>query len=101
MAYVLKIALEREKKDYDKLEHMHQKSPLLIIKETERVRRVTWRMGIVGSALSMFLVWCMKVKNSSLVSIGVVSWITITACLNFRAYHVEDIGMQKLIDVLG
>ena len=98
--YVLKVALEREKKDYDKLEHMQQKDPRKIINETERVRRVTWRMGIVGSALTMSLLWCMQVKCSSLMSVGVVSWITITACLNFRAYHVEDIGMQKLIEVL-
>lgn len=72
---------------------------------TERVRRVTWRMGIIGSALTMFLLFCMGVTCSSFFSVGLVSWVTITGCLNFRAYHVEDIGMQnlkkKLVDGSG
>jgi hypothetical protein len=38
----------------------------------------------------------MGVTCSSLFSVGLVSWVTITGCLNFRAYHVEDIGMQHL-----
>ena len=96
----MSIALEREKKDFDKLEHLEVKSALHILTETERVRRVTWRMGIIGSCLTMFLLWCMNVKCSSFFSVGVVSWITITACLNFRAYHVEDIGMQHVLKLI-
>ena len=92
--WVLKIAIEREKKDFDTLEHLQVDTRAQVMQATERVRRVTWRMGIIGSALTMFLLFCMN--HSHIFSAGVVSWITITGCLNFRAYHVEDIGMKHL-----
>ena len=57
-------------------------------------------MGVLGSALTMLLLYCMGVTCSSLFSVGIVSWITITGCLNFRAYHVEDIGMQHIKNIL-
>jgi len=91
---VLKIALEREKKDFDKLEHLEFTTRGQVLEATERVRRVTWRMGIIGAALTMFLLYCMN--HPQVFSAGLVSWITITGCLNFRAYHVEDVGTRHL-----
>jgi hypothetical protein len=94
--YLVKICIQREKADFDKLEHLRASSTEEVFVATERVRRVTWRMGVLGSAVTMFLLFCMGVTCSSLFSVGLVSWVTITGCLNFRAYHVEDIGMQHL-----
>ena len=95
------ISIQREKHDFDKLEHLQAETPEHVLQATERVRRVTWRMGIIGAMLTMFILYCMGVQTSSMVSVGVASWIAITACLNFRAYHVEDIGSQHLKDVLN
>jgi hypothetical protein len=97
----LYISIQREKHDFDKLEHLDVQTPQEVLQATERVRRVTWRMGIIGALFTMFLLFCMGVKTSSMVSIGVASWIAITACLNFRAYHVEDIGAHHLKEVLN
>jgi len=94
--YLVQVCIQREKADFDKLEHLHASSMEEVFVATERVRRVTWRMGVIGSFLTMFLLFCMNVTCSSLLSVGLVSWVTITGCLNFRAYHVEDIGMQHL-----
>ena len=90
------ISIQREKHDFDKLEHLEAESAEEVLKATERVRRVTWRMGIIGAILSVCLLHFMGVQTSSLFSVAVVCWITITACLNFRAYHVEDIGAQHM-----
>jgi hypothetical protein len=94
------ICIQREKSDFDKLEHLTAQSVEHVLKSTERVRRVTWRMGVLGSAVTMFLLYCMGVTSSSMFSVGLVSWVSITGCLNFRAYHVEDIGMQHLKKIL-
>lgn len=99
--YLVYICIQREKNDFDKLEHLQAESVDHVLKSTERVRRVTWRMGVLGSAISMFLLFCMGVTCSSLFSVGLVSWVTITGCLNFRAYHVEDIGMNHLKTILA
>jgi hypothetical protein len=88
-------AVYQETSDILKLETLDG-SQLDILQGVERVRRVTWRMGLIGAALMMLLLHLMKVEISSPFSVGVVGWIFITSCMNFRAYHVEDIGTLKL-----
>ena len=58
-------------------------------------------MGIIGAMFTMFILFCMGVQTSSMASIGVATWIAITACLNFRAYHVEDVGALHLKEFLN
>lgn len=87
----------QEAADFLKLESLHPAlSTTEILDATERVRRVTWRIGLLGAALLMLLLYAMGVTSSSPFSVGVAAWICITSCLNFRAYHVEDIGAAML-----
>ena len=94
-ALALGKAVYQETSDILKLETLDG-TPLEILQGVERVRRVTWRMGLIGAALMMLLLYLMKVEISSPFSVGVVGWIFITSCMNFRAYHVEDVGTSKV-----
>ena len=96
---LLKISYQ-EAADFLKLEDLKATTAEEVLVATERIRRVTWRIGLLGAALVMGLLYLMKVEISSPYSVGVVSWICITSCLNFRAYHVEDMGAQHLRKVL-
>lgn len=94
-AIVLGKAVYQEVSDILKLEVLDG-TQLEILQGVERVRRVTWRMGLFGALLMMVLLHLMKVEISSPFSVAVVGWIFITSCMNFRAYHVEDVGTLKL-----
>ena len=95
IAIVLKAGYQ-EAADFLKLEAVKENQPEKIIESTERIRRVTWRMGLLGASLLMLLLYAMGVTSSSPFSIGVAAWICITSCLNFRAYHVEDMWSSLL-----
>jgi hypothetical protein len=86
----------QEAADFLKLEDLKADTVEEVLQATERIRRVTWRIGLLGAALVMGLLYLMKVEISSPYSVGVVSWICITSCLNFRAYHVEDVGAEHI-----
>jgi len=81
--------VEERRKEYEKnLQDIHG-----ALKTVERVRRVTWRWGILGSLfLSLLLVTMQAVKPDHWLHVAVPAWVVITSCLNFRAYHVEDEG---------
>jgi hypothetical protein len=53
-------------------------------------------MGLIGASILVILLYLMNVETSSTFSVGVGGWIVITSCLNFRAYHVEDVGSLKM-----
>jgi hypothetical protein len=95
VAIILKAGYQ-EGADFLKLESLQTTSPPEVLEAVERVRRVTWRIGLIGAALLMFLLYLMGVTSSSPFSVGVAAWICITSCLNFRNYHVEDVGSLKL-----
>lgn len=64
----------------------------------ERVRRVTWRIGILGAMIcAALLLGSNVITPSQFVGAAAVSWIAITAVLNFRAYHVEDEATAVLL----
>ena len=94
-AILLKAGYQ-EGADFLKLESLQTTSPQEVLEAVERVRIVTWRIGLIGAALLMFLLYLMGVTSSSPFSVGVAAWICITSCLNFRCYHVEDVGSLKL-----
>ena len=90
---------ERETQDFYKIENKRkefEKDPGDIedaLKTVERVRRVTWRWGIMGAlVLSLLLVAMRAVQPDHWLHVAVPAWVVITSCLNFRAYHVEDEG---------
>lgn len=94
------IALRKESDDFAKVEKkrdevLRGKATVQdMLLQVERVRRVTWRMGIIGSCILASLAYSMNlIELKQFVSIAVPSWIVITSVLNFRAYHVEDEGM--------
>lgn len=63
----------------------------------ERVRRVTWRMGVLGALiLSAMLVLTGVIPVRDIPKAGLPAWIVLTSVLNFRAYHVEDEGTAVL-----
>jgi len=73
----------------------------LIMTATERVRRVTWRMGVCGAAiLALMLVLCKVITWSQFAAAAVPSWIMLTSVLNFRAYHLEDEQTTALRHIL-
>lgn len=97
------IALRKEADDFAKIEKkrddvLKDKSTVKeMVSQVERVRRVTWRMGILGSSILASLLYAMNlIPLSNWISVAVPSWIIITSVLNFRAYHVEDEGMLVL-----
>jgi len=104
--YVIVVAARNEGKDWMKLEeardkaiqHRDVKSMMI---QVERLRRVTWRMGILGSSILATLLYFMNViPLSSWVSTAAASWIVVTSVLNFRAYHLEDEGSKVIASVL-
>jgi hypothetical protein len=90
----------QEAADFLKLEDLKPNTIEDVLNATERIRRVTWRIGLLGAALMMGLLYLMRVEISSPYSVGVVAWICITSCLNFRAYHVEDMGAEHIKKIL-
>lgn len=97
------IALRKESDDFARVEKKRddvlkgKATVQEMMLQVERVRRVTWRMGIIGSFILASLVYSMNlIPLEHFVSIAVPSWIVITSVLNFRAYHVEDEGMMVM-----
>lgn len=97
------IAVRKESDDFAKVEKKRDEvlkgkaTVQDMMLQVERVRRVTWRMGIIGACVLASLVYSMNlVPLEHFISIAVPSWIIITSVLNFRAYHVEDEGMLVL-----
>ena len=73
-----------------------------LIDQVERVRRVTWRMGVMGSLILFAMLYGSNVVEMiNMVPCVLLSWIAITAVLNFRAFHVEDEATIVLRKYLG
>lgn len=98
--YVCVIALKREGEDWMKVEKTRDETLTsgdvsAMIDQVERVRRVTWRMGVLGSCILSTLLFFMDViPLKKWMSCAAGSWIIITTALNFRAYHLEDEGTK-------
>lgn len=97
------VALRHESDDWMKVERKRddvlagRASVFEMVTQVERVRRVTWRMGVLGALLlSATLVAMRVISLDSFVSAAVPAWIVVTSVLNFRAYHLEDEGTQVL-----
>jgi pheromone shutdown protein TraB len=83
--------VEDIRRDILKQAHVNKSDIERIMTATERVRRVTWRMGVCGAAiLALMLVLCNIISWSQFAAAAVPSWIMLTSVLNFRAYHLED-----------
>jgi len=83
--------VEEIRKDILKKTESNEDDIVRIMNATERMRRVTWRMGICGAALLSFvLIQCNVISWSQFGAAAVPSWILLTSVLNFRAYHLED-----------
>ena len=105
-AYIIAIAARNEGNDWMKIEATREdaiksQDLSMMMTQVERVRRVTWRMGVLGASILATLLFFMNViPLTSWVSVAAASWIVVTSVLNFRAYHLEDEGskvFQKLI----
>jgi len=77
--------------------YLAQKDPLTIADvetmafHTERIRRVTWRIGVIGAMiLATLLVACRIIPWEKWFAAAVPGWIAVTAVINFRAFHLED-----------
>ena len=98
--YVIYVAAKKESEDWMKIEAARDDAIKThnvkkMFKHVERVRRVTWRMGVLGASLLATLLYFMNViPSTSWVSTSVASWIVVTTVLNFRAYHLEDEGTR-------
>lgn len=99
VAVLVSRALTAEKKDWWATEDVCRRcavgtsSAQMCIDRVERTRRVTWRSGVIGAyALTALLFFANVIQEESLLSAMCISWIVITSCMNFRAYHVEDEG---------
>lgn len=95
-----------EASDFMKLERARKDAiskPVPVVVEdmvvaVERVRRVTWRIGILGALIcAAILLGSNIIAPSQFVGAAAVAWIAITAVLNFRAYHVEDEATAVLL----
>lgn len=93
------VALRKESEDWMKVEQ--KRAEVLkgvggaedMMAQVERVRRVTWRMGILGSLVLAATLLAMHVIHvDQIVMVAVPAWVVVTSVLNFRAYHVEDEG---------
>ena len=82
----------REKIDFEKVETVCRQQTLPeCMNVVERTRRVTWRFGVLGALCTSMMLLAMGVVNTSnWIHVTLASWIVITSCMNFRAYHVED-----------
>lgn len=102
MGFLAKLTLVSESRDWHFLEdlrtHLLDKQESITIQEledvamhTERIRRVTWRSGVLGAGiLACMLVACRLITWDQWVAAAIPSWVMITSVMNFRAYHVED-----------
>ena len=62
-----------------------------LLEMTERVRRISWRMGICTAAMAcLTLMLCGVVPREKALPAALICWVWVTAALNFRAFHVED-----------
>lgn len=102
-AFVGLVALRHESDDWMKVERKRDDAlagraeVMDMVTQVERVRRVTWRMGVLGAlVLAATLVAMRVIDMDRFVSAAVPAWIVVTSVLNFRAYHVEDEGTQVL-----
>ena len=96
-AFVGLVALRHESDDWMKVELKRddvlagRATASDMMTQVERVRRVTWRMGVLGAlVLGATLVAMRVIPLDNFVSACVPAWIVVTSVLNFRAYHVED-----------
>ena len=108
MVFLLRLVLKSESRDWSFMENLRttlvdREEPLQVAEvadvahHTERIRRVTWRMGIVGaSILATMLVGCQLITWDQWVAAAIPSWVMITSVMNFRAYHIEDEHTQVL-----
>jgi hypothetical protein len=98
--YACLVALKQESEDLSRIERLRSealkgKDAKGMIFEVERVRRITWRLGVLGaSALSTLLLFMHVIPREKWVSCVVASWVLITSVLNFRAFHLEDEGTK-------
>jgi hypothetical protein len=105
-AYIIVIAARNEGNDWMKVEEarakaLTSKDVKSMMAQVERVRRVTWRMGILGaSVLATLLLFMNVIPLKSWISTAAASWIVVTSVLNFRAYHLEDEGSKVIASVL-
>jgi hypothetical protein len=104
-AYIIFVAARSEGRDWMKIEKASadsiERKDFQALKLVERVRRVTWRMGILGASILATLLFFMRViSHEQWVSTAAASWIVITSVLNFRAYHLEDEGTKVIASVL-
>ena len=102
------VALRHESDDWMKVERKRDDvlsgrgEMLEMVTQVERVRRVTWRMGVLGAlVLSATLVAMRVIPLDAFVSAAVPAWIVVTSVLNFRAYHLEDEGTQVVRSKAG
>jgi hypothetical protein len=102
------VALRHESDDWMKVERKRDDvlagrgAMLDMVTQVERVRRVTWRMGVLGAlVLSATLVAMRVIPLDAFVSAAVPSWIVVTSVLNFRAYHLEDEATQVVRSKAG
>ena len=93
------VALRKESEDWMKVEHKRndalrgKATAEDMLAQVERVRRVTWRMGVLGAVILAALLVAMRVIcTDQIVLVAVPAWVVVTSVLNFRAYHVEDEG---------
>jgi pheromone shutdown protein TraB len=111
-AYIVVIVWKWERDDWYKIEDIRKDilkktqtnndDIIRIMNATERMRRVTWRMGICGAAILAFiLIQCNIISWSQFIAAAVPCWILITSVLNFRAYHLEDEQTTVLRHVLN
>ena len=98
-AFLGLIALRREGEDWMRVEKKrddvlaNRSTVSEMVSQIERVRRVTWRMGVLGAlVLASALVSMNLIPMKQFVAACAPAWIVVTSVLNFRAYHVEDEG---------
>lgn len=102
-AFISLVALRHEADDWMKVERKRddalacRATQMEMVSQVERVRRVTWRMGVLGSVvLAATLIAMRVIVLEQFVIAAVPAWIVVTSVLNFRAYHLEDEGTQVL-----
>ena len=92
----LYAAMREETRDFLKIEVAagkvkDQVSLKALLEQTERVRRVSWRMGVCTAAMATLTLMLLgSVQRQHALLTALVCWVWVTAALNFRAFHVED-----------
>jgi hypothetical protein len=103
--YIISVAAKKEGQDWMRIESarddaLKTKDVKKMFQQVERVRRVTWRMGVLGASTLATLLYFMNViPSDKWVSTVAASWIIITSVLNFRAYHLEDEGSRVFTEL--